>query len=257
MQDPERDLAVGRALSILESTLPMLELAGFHSLVYDDFYETFATIIENIVKPDKDDRLLTDRSLLDLFQTPEGIVPTDVLVDWSAIHTCHSIQFYSCVFKIAYGEALEKPHIHIALFLMGMICSRRKYDWLLTTLKLCYSIQKRRNNWTRVNSVKGLWRLAEKKLVSSFTLIQISRDHSHTCRTLDHVQMIALCRALQLNIDVAYLDGRRPDGIVDFIPIRSADENIKPLVLLYRYVILIWCACCFPKFDAISKPWTL
>jgi len=56
----------------------------------------------------------------------------------------------------------------------------------------------------------------------------------------DHVQMTALCRALKLNIDVAYLDGRRSDS-VDFVPIRSVDEG-DPIVLLYRpghYDILV------------------
>ncbi|KAF5375566.1 hypothetical protein D9615_009177 [Tricholomella constricta] len=57
----------------------------------------------------------------------------------------------------------------------------------------------------------------------------------------DHVQMTALCRALQLNIDVAYLDGRR-NGAVDFVPIRPVTDKAGPLVLLYRpghYDILV------------------
>ncbi|KAF8064178.1 cysteine proteinase [Lyophyllum atratum] len=57
----------------------------------------------------------------------------------------------------------------------------------------------------------------------------------------DHVQMTALCRALHLNIDVAYLDGRRSEA-VDFVPIRTVDDETKPLVLLYRpghYDILV------------------
>lgn len=60
-------------------------------------------------------------------------------------------------------------------------------------------------------------------------------------READHVQMTALCRALQLNIDVAYLDGRRSDA-VDFVPIRPATKDTGPLVLLYRpghYDILV------------------
>ncbi|KAK0437016.1 cysteine proteinase [Armillaria borealis] len=51
----------------------------------------------------------------------------------------------------------------------------------------------------------------------------------------DHVQMTALSRALQLNVNVAYLDGRNSNGLVDFVEFRSApDANETPLTLLYR-----------------------
>lgn len=55
----------------------------------------------------------------------------------------------------------------------------------------------------------------------------------------DHVQMTALCRALQLNIDIAYLDGRKSDS-VDFV--QMGDAKVEPIVLLYRpghYDILV------------------
>ncbi|PBK71721.1 cysteine proteinase [Armillaria solidipes] len=59
----------------------------------------------------------------------------------------------------------------------------------------------------------------------------------------DHVQMTALSRALQLNVNVAYLDGRNSNGLVDFVEFRSAaDANETPLTLLYRpghYDILV------------------
>ena len=52
----------------------------------------------------------------------------------------------------------------------------------------------------------------------------------------DNVEMEALCRALQLNVDVAYLSGVRGDG-VDFITFRhDTDSKAPPLTLLYRYV---------------------
>ncbi|GLB44629.1 putative cysteine proteinase [Lyophyllum shimeji] len=62
-----------------------------------------------------------------------------------------------------------------------------------------------------------------------------------TGKEADHVQMTALCRALRLNVDVAYLDGRRNDA-VDFVQFREAKDQTKPLVLLYRpghYDILV------------------
>lgn len=53
----------------------------------------------------------------------------------------------------------------------------------------------------------------------------------------DHVQITALSRAMKVNIRVAYLDGRREDGHVDFVDFRNAEADAigsEPLVLLYR-----------------------
>jgi ubiquitin thioesterase protein OTUB1 len=49
--------------------------------------------------------------------------------------------------------------------------------------------------------------------------------------------MAALTRALKMNVNVAYLDGRSPIGKVDFVEFRDPDsqlENIPPITLLYR-----------------------
>jgi len=49
--------------------------------------------------------------------------------------------------------------------------------------------------------------------------------------------MAALTRALKLNVDIAYLDGRSPTGKVDFVEFRDQDsqvENGSPITLLYR-----------------------
>ncbi|KAH9477068.1 OVARIAN TUMOR DOMAIN-containing deubiquitinating enzyme 1 [Psilocybe cubensis] len=58
----------------------------------------------------------------------------------------------------------------------------------------------------------------------------------------DNVEIQALCRALQLNVDLAYLNGVREDG-VDFIKFRyDSSQDAPPLVLLYRpghYDILV------------------
>ncbi|KZT24962.1 cysteine proteinase [Neolentinus lepideus HHB14362 ss-1] len=51
----------------------------------------------------------------------------------------------------------------------------------------------------------------------------------------DHVQMTALARALKIDFSVAYLDGRSPDGHVDFVKFNEGvDDGLDPLVLLYR-----------------------
>ena len=52
--------------------------------------------------------------------------------------------------------------------------------------------------------------------------------------------MTALSRALELNIDVAYLDGRSPIGQVDFVQFRNPPESTEtPITLLYRFVFLL------------------
>lgn len=50
--------------------------------------------------------------------------------------------------------------------------------------------------------------------------------------------MTALTRALQIDVNVAYLDGRGGiDGRVDFVEFKSGgDKGTVPLILLYRCV---------------------
>jgi len=59
----------------------------------------------------------------------------------------------------------------------------------------------------------------------------------------DNVEIEALSRALQINIDVAYLNGGRGDGVIDFIKFRyDSNPEAPPLILLYRpghYDILV------------------
>ena len=51
----------------------------------------------------------------------------------------------------------------------------------------------------------------------------------------DNVEIEALSRALRLNIDVAYLNGGRGDGAIDFIKFRyDLCPEALPLILLYR-----------------------
>ena len=51
----------------------------------------------------------------------------------------------------------------------------------------------------------------------------------------DNVEIEALSRALQLNIDVAYLNGGRGETVIDFIKFRyDPSPETPPLILLYR-----------------------
>ncbi|KII84082.1 hypothetical protein PLICRDRAFT_118324 [Plicaturopsis crispa FD-325 SS-3] len=57
----------------------------------------------------------------------------------------------------------------------------------------------------------------------------------------DHVQIIALSRALEINVHIAYLDGRDTNGRVEFVEFNNA-PGADPLILLYRpghYDILV------------------
>ncbi|KAG8857827.1 hypothetical protein FRB96_005546 [Tulasnella sp. 330] len=70
-------LAVATARSILERTLPLLQLAGFEKMVstthpqYEDFYETFTELIDSVAKPNEHNKTLDEEALLTFFQTPE------------------------------------------------------------------------------------------------------------------------------------------------------------------------------------------
>lgn len=67
-----------------------------------------------------------------------------------------------------------------------------------------------------------------------FILHPVDTFLSDVGRHADHMQMTALCRELKLNLDVAYLDGRKADA-VDFVQFRDGPEGETPLTLLYRY----------------------
>lgn len=60
------------AISTLDSTLPMLDAAGFQKMVYEDFYDVFVGLIRSIGEPDVNGKTLTPEALLEAFQNPEG-----------------------------------------------------------------------------------------------------------------------------------------------------------------------------------------
>ncbi|OSD03720.1 cysteine proteinase [Trametes coccinea BRFM310] len=68
---PEPQLAVLKALSVLETTPSVLERVGFQTLVFEDFYEAFVGLIRGVLQPRPDGRLLTIASLLEAFNEPE------------------------------------------------------------------------------------------------------------------------------------------------------------------------------------------
>lgn len=72
MRAPDLPLAVTTAISTLSATLPMLEKAGFQRLVFDDFYDELASLIQWIITPDGNGLTLTPHELLLRFQSPAG-----------------------------------------------------------------------------------------------------------------------------------------------------------------------------------------
>lgn len=50
----------------------MLEQAGFQKMVFEDFYDVLASIVEQVVKPDHEGKKMTPEILLEAFQTVEG-----------------------------------------------------------------------------------------------------------------------------------------------------------------------------------------
>jgi hypothetical protein len=71
MQDPDPELAVGRACSILEATLPSFDSVGFEATAYEDFYNALYVLIRDITNPDVGKKVTPNR-LLEAFQDYEG-----------------------------------------------------------------------------------------------------------------------------------------------------------------------------------------
>ena len=65
-------MAVVLATSLLESTFPTLEKAGFQKLVFEDFYEVLLSLIQQIIIPEPGGTTLTSETLLEAFQSAEG-----------------------------------------------------------------------------------------------------------------------------------------------------------------------------------------
>lgn len=71
MTSQDQVLEASMALSLLESSLDILEAAGFQKLVYEDFYDTLADLIRRIFMPGQDGFTLSSSSLLEAFQNAE------------------------------------------------------------------------------------------------------------------------------------------------------------------------------------------
>ncbi|KAH7924353.1 cysteine proteinase [Leucogyrophana mollusca] len=171
---PDVLMAVASALSNLESTMSLLDGAGFQRIVYEDFLETFTDLIQSIIKPDDVGRMLTDELLLHVFQTPEL---SNAIVVYLRLLTSAHIRADPDNF----APFLMHPEIGIPL---------------------------------------------EPREFCEHFVEAVGKE-------ADHVQITALSQAMKINVNIAYLDGRKPS--VDFVRFdNAADANAEPLILLYR-----------------------
>lgn len=95
MRAPDVALAVATSVSVLQSTLEMLQLAGFDAMVYEgmylirvgcvalvnaptDFYDIFVSIIQQVLTPDScEGKTLNTSILLEAFQDPQSLFLLD------------------------------------------------------------------------------------------------------------------------------------------------------------------------------------
>ncbi|PPQ83043.1 hypothetical protein CVT26_012174 [Gymnopilus dilepis] len=191
----DRDFAVASSLSKLESTKDTLDKAGIEKLVYEDFYEEFVSLIEGITKPDAQGLVLNSDRLLHAFQSPET---SNAIVIYLRFLTSAQIRLNREDFEAFVVHPDTKEPMDVDSFCANVVQAMGK----------------------------EAGEIASSTSIAMQVLIYDSVE--------DNVEMEALCRALQLNVDVAYLSGVRGDG-VDFITFRhDTDSKAPPLTLLYR-----------------------
>jgi hypothetical protein len=64
---------VNKALSNLEKTKSLLDKAGFQKVVYEDFGDTFANLIQEVATTKSPDGIMSHPILVSAFQNPEGM----------------------------------------------------------------------------------------------------------------------------------------------------------------------------------------
>ncbi|TDL26983.1 cysteine proteinase [Rickenella mellea] len=177
LHSPDQSLAVATAESLLDSSLPMLEAAGFQRMVVEDFYDVVVNLIRQVIVPEPNGTTLTPSLLLDAFQSTEV---SNYVVVFMRLLTSAQIR----TDPETYAPFLFNPET-------GEDIPPREF---------------------------------------------CERYVEAVGKEADHVQMTALTRALQTNINVAYLDGHSEDGKVNFVEFRGSapEENENPPVLLYR-----------------------
>ncbi|KZO92500.1 cysteine proteinase, partial [Calocera viscosa TUFC12733] len=176
---PDPALAVAMSLSTLQDSRHLLDDAGFQELVYEDFYDVLASLINGIVSPlSPTSSLLSGSQLLAAFQDAE---------------TSNSIVVYLRLLTSAYIRAHEEDFL-------PYLFSPDTGD-LLDVREFC------------------------------------EREVEASGKEADHVQEMALAKALRIKVRIAYLDSSThgEGGKVDFVEFESEGENgMHEIALLYR-----------------------
>lgn len=159
-------LAAATALSNLEKTRDLLDLAGFQKVVYEDFFDAFASMINEVATSASPEGIMTHPILLSAFQNPEGMS----LSATPTIYSSHGITVSNSV--VVYLRLLASAQIQ---------ADAENYEPFLLHPELGEPLK-------------------AKDFCSQF-VEAIGKE-------ADHVQVAALSRALELNVQVAYLDGR-------------------------------------------------
>jgi len=117
LKSTDKELAAASALSLLESTIPMLEEVKYEAYVYEGFYEALVSVIRNVVQPEHG-QILTPSSLLKKFQTPEGI---SIMTVFSLPSVSHQVTLHSRIkFHRRISEDVNSEHLGFHhLFVMG------------------------------------------------------------------------------------------------------------------------------------------
>lgn len=209
---------------MLESTKAKLQAAEIQQFVYEDFYDEFVKLIQRMA----DHNIGVEKKkaiLLAEFQSLDGILhpllPPDAELRISSVS--NSIVMYLRLLTVS-------PNLQIILTLHSTLQSQLKFAFIMRITATLLYIHTRRKKWTSFRSVLISWsrwvKKQESSVFDSFAIFFL--NHS-----LDNVVIEALCKALELDVDVAYLDGSN-DHQVDFIKIRHGADASKPLTLLYR-----------------------
>jgi hypothetical protein len=102
-------MAVATSISTLESTLPMLEQAGFQKMVFEDFYDVLVSIVQQVVTPDHEGKKMTPEMLLEAFQSIEGMFYRPAACSGVPNLNPVDVAFPSRTFSIEFGRCISAP----------------------------------------------------------------------------------------------------------------------------------------------------
>ena len=243
----DRKKAVEASIATLEAFLPKLRQVGFEEMVIDDSYEIPRDLINGIVDSEpvsNNGTTLTRAQLLEVFQDDSST--------WSSTFASGdeeparlpppfppTVSNYLVTFlrMITSAQIRGNPN-DFEPFLMHPDTGEK-----MGSKEFCESLVEVLGKEAGKQSVP-FFPSSQSRLMTPFPFTARADKNNPLSRKLsrgiffaltDHVQLTAITQALQVNVKIAYLDGRSQDGRVEFVTFNHAkDENDLPLMLLYR-----------------------